>query len=81
MIPRPPRPVPYFPITRRPKAHVAQGAGSIAGNPKIDLFSLDDVMLGKVNERVWGGRAKISNPRAAPPKHLNRGMLRANYVM
>jgi allantoinase len=53
MIPRRYGPLPYVPITRRPKLTWPGGARvALWVNPNIEFFGLDDVMPGNLNERV-----------------------------
>jgi hypothetical protein len=53
MTPRRYGPLPYVPITRRPKLTWPNGARvALWVNPNIEFFGLDDVMPGNLNERV-----------------------------
>src|SRR6478736_9079842 len=74
MIPRRYGPLPYVPITRRPKLTWPGGARvALWVNPNIEFFGLDDVMPGNLNERVPREHAKIPNvkPRSAVTKGPN----------
>jgi allantoinase len=64
MTPRRYGPLPYVPITRRPKL-TWPGGPRVARwvNPNIEFFGLDDVMPGNVNERMPREHAKIPNVR------------------
>src|SRR5260370_12152580 len=64
MIPRRYGPLPYVPITRRPKL-TWPGDARVAlwVNPNIEFFGLDDVMPGNLNERVPREHAKIPSVR------------------
>jgi hypothetical protein len=64
MTPRRYGPLPYVPITRRPKLTWPGGARiALWVNPNIEFFGLDDVMPGNLNERVPREHAKIPNVR------------------
>jgi allantoinase len=64
MTPRRYGPLPYMPITRRPKLTWPDGARvALWVNPNIEFFGLDDVMPGNLNERVPRDYAKIPNVR------------------
>src|SRR6266404_924727 len=64
MIPRRYGPLPYVPITRRPKLTWPGGARvALWVNPNIEFFGLDDVMPGNLNERVPREHAKIPSVR------------------
>src|ERR1700737_5356348 len=64
MTPRRYGPLPYVPITRRPKRAWPKGArGGLLVNPNIEFFGLDDVMPGNLNERVPREHGKIPNVR------------------
>src|SRR5271167_2010739 len=64
MTPRRYGPLPYLPITRRPKLTWPNGARvALWVNPNIEFFGLDDVMPGNLNERVPREHAKIPNVR------------------
>jgi allantoinase len=64
MTPRRYGPLPYVPITRRPKLTWPGGARvALWVNPNIEFFGLDDVMPSNLNERVPREHAKIPNVR------------------
>jgi hypothetical protein len=64
MTPRRYGPLPYVPITCRPKLTWPDGARvALWLNPNIEFFGLDDVMPGNLNERVPREHAKIPNVR------------------
>ena len=64
MTPRRYGPLPYVPITRRPKLSWPERARvALWVNPNIEFFGLDDVMPGNLNERVPREHAKIPNVR------------------
>ena len=64
MTPRRYGPLPYVPITRRPKLSWPGGARvALWVNPNIEFFGLDDVMPSNLNERVPREHAKIPNVR------------------
>ena len=64
MTPRRYGPLPYVPITRRPKWTWPGGARvALWVNPNIEFFGLDDVMPGNQNERVPREAARIPNVR------------------
>src|SRR5207247_9216280 len=64
MTPRRYGPVPYVPITRRPKLTWPGGARvALWVNPNIEFFGLDDVMPSNLNDRVPRDQAKIPNVR------------------
>jgi hypothetical protein len=67
MTPRRYGPLPYVPITRRPKLTWPDGARvALWLNPNIEFFGRDDVMPGNLNERVPREHAKIPNVRNWP---------------
>lgn len=64
MQPRRYGPFPYIPVPARPRFTLPGGARiALWVNPNVEFFRLDDVMPGRVNERVPRDIAKVPNVR------------------